>query len=59
MEGTAAAFEIWMIEVVNRVSQAQHNGPSVLEFANGDAIANLMDEDLAKGSRQCEIPVLV
>ena len=42
--------EYWMIDVVNRVSQVQHNGTSLHNSANADAISALVDEGVAKRS---------
>ena len=48
-----------MIDVVNGVSQVQHNSTSLHTSANADAIAARVDEGLAKGSKPSEMSVLV
>ena len=48
-----------MVNVVNGVSQVRHNGTSLHDSSNADAIAALFDEGLAKGPQPSEVPVLV
>ena len=51
--------EYWMVNVVNGVSQVQHNGTSLHNFANADAIAVLVDAILARDVAASKITVMV
>lgn len=50
--------EYWMIDVANGISQVQHNGTSLQNHANADAISHLVDEVLSRGVQPSEISVL-
>lgn len=51
--------EYWTVDVVNGVSQGQSNGASLLNHANADRIATLVDQTLSRGVKASKITVLV
>ena len=50
--------EYWMIDIAHGLSKVQHNGTSLQNYANADAIAALVDEFLAKDVKPAQISVL-